>query len=303
MYLFNHASPFYKGALHQHTTRSDGVRSPEDVASMYNDAGYDFITLTDHWKCYADINIPGILTLPGMEIDYNLPDQVVHLVGIGIDPDALPQVGSEPGALRRWFRERSIQDGIDMLRSAGGVVELAHPAWSLNTFDTVKSLGGLFAMEMFNSVSRPPWNADRSEAPHLSDVCSTAGILLPLTAVDDAHFYEGEQCSGFVMLQADELSRDAIVRALAAGAFYASRGPVIEQVEITPRRVVVTTRPAEQAVFATNAVYNGDRVVVNSGGTEWVYDRKESLNESFVRCEITDAAGLKAWTSPVSWSA
>ena len=40
----------WKINLHTHTTRSDGSRTPEEVAEIYKKAGYDVIAVTDHWK-------------------------------------------------------------------------------------------------------------------------------------------------------------------------------------------------------------------------------------------------------------
>ena len=39
----------WKINLHTHTTRSDGSRTPEEVAEIYKKAGYDVIAVTDHW--------------------------------------------------------------------------------------------------------------------------------------------------------------------------------------------------------------------------------------------------------------
>ena len=50
MKLFWDDKPFYRGNTHCHTTRSDGRRSPEEVIALYREAGYDFLTLTDHRK-------------------------------------------------------------------------------------------------------------------------------------------------------------------------------------------------------------------------------------------------------------
>ena len=40
---------FWRGNLHTHSTRSDGLRSPEEVCRFYEAAGYDFLALTDHY--------------------------------------------------------------------------------------------------------------------------------------------------------------------------------------------------------------------------------------------------------------
>ena len=50
MKLFDPDKPFFKGNLHTHTTNSDGRMSPEEVTRRYQEAGYDFLALTDHWK-------------------------------------------------------------------------------------------------------------------------------------------------------------------------------------------------------------------------------------------------------------
>ena len=39
---------WYSGALHLHTTHSDGALTPAAVADAARDAGYDFIAITDH---------------------------------------------------------------------------------------------------------------------------------------------------------------------------------------------------------------------------------------------------------------
>ena len=45
-------------------------------------------------------------------------------------------------------------------------------------------------------------------------------------AADDAHQYTGDETKSYLMVQADELSRDAIPGSDCSGAFYASRGIV-----------------------------------------------------------------------------
>ncbi len=50
-----------KGCLHTHTTCSDGTLTPQHVALIYEEKGYDFIALTDH----------DYLLKPGFEKIYN----------------------------------------------------------------------------------------------------------------------------------------------------------------------------------------------------------------------------------------
>ena len=39
---------WYKGNLHLHSTNSDGRKSPEEVAKIYEEHGYQFVAFTEH---------------------------------------------------------------------------------------------------------------------------------------------------------------------------------------------------------------------------------------------------------------
>jgi histidinol phosphatase-like PHP family hydrolase len=63
-----------KGALHTHTTKSDGKLTPEEVLRAHRDQGYDFIALTDHDflmmpTAYRDVpdEFEGMLVFKGVE--------------------------------------------------------------------------------------------------------------------------------------------------------------------------------------------------------------------------------------------
>ena len=79
-----------KGALHCHTTRSDGRGTPEAVIAKHADHGYDFMALTDH-RVYNMINHGDrpMTIIPGMELDSNFPEMFTrgvhchHIVCIG----------------------------------------------------------------------------------------------------------------------------------------------------------------------------------------------------------------------------
>lgn len=63
-----------KGALHTHTTKSDGKLRPEEVLRVHRDLGYDFVALTDHDflmmpNAYKDVpdEFEGMLVFKGIE--------------------------------------------------------------------------------------------------------------------------------------------------------------------------------------------------------------------------------------------
>ena len=41
---------WFKGNLHTHTTNSDGLLTPSQIAFLYKANGYDFLSITDHGK-------------------------------------------------------------------------------------------------------------------------------------------------------------------------------------------------------------------------------------------------------------
>ena len=46
---FSAPGKFWRGNLHTHSNRSDGVLDPDEVARRYQLEGYDFLALTDHF--------------------------------------------------------------------------------------------------------------------------------------------------------------------------------------------------------------------------------------------------------------
>ena len=86
--LFQEDVPFYRGNFHTHTTQSDGCKTPQEAMSAYREAGYDFLALTDHRKVTGVEQAPeGLVAIPGIELDYVLSNQWVHLLGLGVSPE------------------------------------------------------------------------------------------------------------------------------------------------------------------------------------------------------------------------
>lgn len=290
MQLFDPAKPWFKGNLHMHTTASDGRLSFEDAARRYQEAGYDFICVTDHRTRSVDTQWRGgMLVLPGIEIDFFLATQVVHIVGINIDAGFLDRYDV------RWGPQR----GINEIRAAGGLAVLAHPLWSLNTPETINALQDLTAVEIYNSTSRPPWNGDRADATGLLDIAAANGRPLYTVAVDDAHHYDGDECDAFIRLQADELSVAGVMQALKAGAFHASRGPEIHQITFDGDTLTVSCSPARRILFHSNRAWAPLRCHEGSGITQASFTVSREWNERFVRVIIEDDEGRRAWANPV----
>ena len=291
MILLDSAKPFYKANFHLHTTNSDGRRSPEEAIALYREQGYDVLAITDHWKVTRESHLDeGMLVLSGVEFDFNLPGQVIHMLGLGVQPDILEKVSRASGPQR----------AADEISRQGGVAVLAHPAWSLNPPSTMCALSGVTCAEVYNTVSGTPWNGDRADSTSLLDVTAAQGKLYRFLATDDAHFYNGDQCRSFTMLQAESLTQEGVLAALKSGAFYASRGPEIYRYTFDGEVFTIDCSPSSRIVFSSDLNWVNGRCVAGENLTHAEYVVQTNRYERFVRCQIWDANGLCAWTSPVA---
>ena len=284
---------YYKGNLHMHTTRSDGVKTPGEALRLYKAAGYDFVALTDHYV-YGEGGEAenGLLVISGAEYDTgtNVRDGIYHIVGLGMERD--------PGMVNT--AKPCPQEIIDRIHQAGGLAVLAHPAWSLDTPEDIARKRGFDMLEIYNTLSGKPWNC-RPYSGLIADMLAAQGIYYPLTAVDDAHFYVGDECRSYVMVRAEELTQGAILAAIRRGDFYATQGPEFEyRAELYSDGsglVSVDCTPIERTTFFTDRVYTPDRCAVGRRLTHVEYRVKPG--ERFVRFELEDAAGNAAWSGYV----
>lgn len=288
--LFDEAKPFYKGNMHLHTTGSDGQRTPEEAIALYKAQGYDFLSITDHRVITRETGFDGnMLLIAGVEWDYLITGgQAIHIVGVGVGPLA--------GEIDRiWGPQRC----IDVIRASGGRAILAHPAWSMNTNETICGLHDLTAAEVYNTFSGAPWNANRADSSLLLDIAAASGTYLPFVASDDTHRYTGEQFGGFTMVQADSLTEKGILDGLDRGTFYASQGPQFKQIEYDGDIIRITCSPVERIIFFSELTWLDGRCRDGHGMTESVYEIQRHRYERYVRCQIWDAEGKTAWTSPI----
>ena len=83
--------------------------------AAYRDAGYDFLALTDHRKVTSVAHAPeGLVAIPGIELDYVLSNQWVHLLGLGVSQEIE----------QRCMPRGTVQEGIDLIHACGGLAVL-----------------------------------------------------------------------------------------------------------------------------------------------------------------------------------
>ena len=162
----------------------------------------------------------------------------------------------------------------------------------------MSSLTGLSGVEIWNSVSTLPLNADRADSSSLLDVTwASGGELIPVFANDDSHPYKSEAGVAATMVQAEELSFPAVMNALKGGRFYGTTGPLIHQIENrNNQEIIVHCSPVESVIFYSNSPWAPGRSVIKHDITECNYFVQK--NERFIRVEVRDSAGKKAWSAP-----
>lgn len=292
MRVFEPDLPFFKGNLHMHTTMSDGRLTPDEAKDRYHALGYDFVAITDHRVRGEDAHLHrGMLVLPGIELDYTLPHEVVHVVGVGVDAGI---TGEVPDI-------KTPRQGVERIVAGGGFALVAHPAWSLNTTETLLSLQNAHAAEVYNAVSAAPYNGDRADSSALLDAVMAAGHPMPLVAADDAHWYRGEEGVAFIRLQAEQLTEQAVLAALKMGRYHASCGPAIQQITVEDGVLKVQCDPVQHITVLSNRPYTRGRNFEGEALTQAEYTLQQGGNnpEWVVRVVLEDHQGRKAWSNPI----
>ena len=276
----------YKVGLHIHTNLSDGKYSPQEVAKIYKSAGFDAIAFTDHWVYGEETQIDGLTILAGCEYNLGQSDtavDVIHIVGVGMEKD--PQIAAETATR---------QSMVDAIHASGGIAVWAHPAWSLNSLNDTKTVCGFDGVEIYNTVS----NAGQSCRPYSGyfvDVLANNGIIYPLVAADDTHYYNGEdETRSYIMVKAESGSQKDIIRAIQQKDFYATQGPELH-VKRDGDTISIDCSQCVAINVLSNIVWAQGRVTKGDNLTRAEYRIKP--HEKWVRVEVLDREGNYAWSN------
>lgn len=295
----------YKINLHTHTTMSDGHRTPVEAMAVYAAEGYDMLAITDHWRFTPggkydlhmdDGSVRHMELISGCEYDAgggDSRDGVFHVLALGCASEPrLDRSIQTDASLTTVDRARLF---IDRIHEAGGLAVLAHPAWSLNTYEQLKAAAPFDATEIYNSVSE--WGmSDRPYSGLAVDELAANGMYLPLLATDDTHYFDGDQCRGRIMAEADAVDSLGLIEAIRQNRFFATTGPEVLIERVDEDTVRVKCSPAVKIAFLSHLVWVSGRMVRGEGLTEAVYRFRK--DERYVRAEVTVAAGRQAY-SPI----
>ena len=296
---FQQPGQWYQGNTHSHSTESDGQVSLDERFGMYRENGYDFLVITDH-HLVSDVTSysrDGFLAISGSEVHPPNPygGDRYHFVAINIH-EAIPADKMHPN------------EAIAAIREQGGLAVLCHPYWCGHTLSDLAPLQGYFAVEVFNATCNGIGKAYGES--HWDDLLDTAGPVNGIAA-DDSHHASRDVFHGWIKVKAPDLSAEAITEALAAGSYYSTQGPelldlAVGQTEIANPQgenrqvaeVSVKCSPAQSIVFKGQRS-RGRRFDAPEGEalTEAIYPVMRG--EKYVRVEVTDADGKRAWSNPL----
>ncbi len=202
----------------------------------------------------------------------------------------VPHLGTV-GVNQEWTTEiinDNPQTLVTSVHDAGGWIKINHPTFTTLTISQIESLiaMGYDGMEIYNDLT-----GDIETS--LWDSCLSAGYFIWGIAVDDSHNYAAQGNKAWVVINANNLSKESIILALRSGNMYASQGPgmLITMNGLTIR--ATTDQPS-----TIRWIKSGGSVIRSVNNV--LFDIYHIFgNEGYVRIEI-ERNGKLAWSQPFS---
>jgi hypothetical protein len=278
---------WYKGNTHIHSVVSDGGLNFSQLADLYAGAGFDFLFRTDHWiasDAEADrIEYP-LLWLDGIELD-------------GDDERGFYFHIACLGSIKGINRGMGLEEALRMVHAQDGLIILAHPHWTGNQLEEALRLP-LDGVEVYNNVCQnmngkgyagPIWDGLLDAHPHLLAFAS-----------DDAHIHPEEPGwnGGWIVANAAECTRPALIQAIRTGNYYSSTGPDFKAIEFQDGRVQVSTS-AVKYIRLVGPGYRCQKVIDTHGCGLSEAEFKIPQDWKTVYIQIEDDVRRLAWTNPL----
>ena len=292
---------------------------------------------------------PGeFLMMPGEEISDRAEGRPVHMNATNLKRLIAPLGGATVREAMtnnlRAAEQQAQKEGREIL------VHLNHPNFGYAV--TAEDLAAVLAERFFEVYNGHPGVNQLGDAQHAGveriwDIANTLRIAKfhapPLWGVgtDDSHHYHGRGGSrtgrGWVMVQAQHLKPESLIKAMKAGRFYASSGVELEKVSLEKFVLQLKIKPQPKATYVTQFIatttdYDGQsQPVLDKNGKPVRATRRYSVDvgkvlatakglnpqykltgkELYVRAVVTSSLPHRdpsyknqkrqAWTQPAGW--
>ncbi len=226
----------YKGDLHIHTYRSDGVEAPETTVANYRKAGYDFIALTDHHiydtskianKVFEGLKT-GMVVYDGEEVHSNYMGQV-HIVNFDSKSSVNERILNDREAVLKEIEEiknskelEACTDKVDIawrtwvyreIKKTGGLAIFPHPYWKVCNAEhaSIEAIEYTFknhladAFEVYGGISHRQNNLQALLYQEMRE----KGYSYPLVASTDSHSSREHGVSYFANAYTIAFAKDA----------------------------------------------------------------------------------------------
>jgi hypothetical protein len=290
---YQSCAPWFRANFHGHA-HDDG--SACDLVQAYVELGYSVIGVEPWYLPAVRERCAGqkVLLVSAPE-DGAWP----HLIAV-----APARPAGAPGAGEGGSKPTSLQARIDALRDRGALAFVCHPAWSGIGARELTEVTGYLGIEIYNEAVQRTNGKGRSIETW--DTLLAEGKRVWGVATDDAHsigYLAGRRDvgQGWIVIQAESLEEEAVLRAVAAGAFYSSLGPEFHSIKLEGDRLTVLTSPCVEVHFVS-AGTGGQSFYrpLDSPATEFTVDlTRARWLRTYLRIEIIDAQGRAAWSNPL----
>lgn len=300
---FDSSTPcrWLRGNHHGHSTVSDGHLSPEENIRIYEEAGYDYLALSEH-DTLLDVEPlqqhTSMCLVPAIEVTSNQRQTLLYF-------------GAEKEMPAGELTPKQIMDAV---HEAGGLFIYDHPNWrprpDYTTDELLDTMTGLSGMEIYTGViERLPGEA---KATDRWDRLLSKGWRVYGHGTDDQH----EPVDHFLAWNCVQWAVDepvtwkGLVEACREGRFYASTGVSIYQIGLRNEGREITLKSDADEIwwFTRNGVVARK---INEGNCTITIDEMmtwpgipDDLSEAlYLRAECMGRGHTCAWTQPFWFTA
>jgi hypothetical protein len=221
----------------------------------------------------------------------------INSVEVGGNPDVIG-IGAEESP----NPDLSLSERVSALHEQGAFTIAAHPTYCAAMPEDYLDCKDLNGLEVYNAYCEEAYA--NGVATETWDMLLGEGKRIWGVASDDAHLntkkrYYSDAGHAWVEIWVPELSQEEILKSLERGSFYSTQGPKFLSLDVTATSITVNCTPVQQIRWRTR----GSTGFVDCSGDHGDL-RESALPEWFkprdyVRIELVDPQGLKAWSNPL----